>query len=67
MDWLKRLEEASKIPVIVISGSEPVKNKARALAAGAVNFFHKPVNPEDLMTAIDQALGKSSEPCSNVN
>jgi len=68
MEWLRRLEEAKGIPIIVITGGDPVKYKDRALAAGAASFFHKPINNDDLLTVIRQTLeqskaaGKTSSP-----
>src|SRR6266567_8430350 len=41
MSWLKRMEEAKNIPIIIVTGGEEVKYKDRSLAAGAVAFFHK--------------------------
>jgi CheY-like chemotaxis protein len=58
MTWLRRLEEARNIPIIVITGGDPEKYKDRALAAGAVNFFHKPINNDDLLTIIAQTFAK---------
>ena len=60
MSWLQRLEEAKKIPIIVITGGDPAKNKDRALAAGAVSFFHKPIDNDALLTIIRQTLEKST-------
>jgi CheY-like chemotaxis protein len=59
MTWLQRMDEAKHIPIIVISGSEPAKFKDRALAAGAVNFFHKPIDNDALLTVIRETLEKS--------
>jgi FixJ family two-component response regulator len=44
----------------VITGGDPEKYKDRALAAGAVNFFHKPINNDELLTVIRQALASST-------
>src|SRR6266705_6800918 len=41
INWLRRMDEAKSIPIIVITGGEAEKYKQRALAAGAVDFFHK--------------------------
>jgi two-component system, OmpR family, KDP operon response regulator KdpE len=60
MSWLRRLEEARNIPIIVISGGDPAKYKDHALAAGATSFFHKPINNDELLAAIRQALGEST-------
>jgi two-component system, OmpR family, KDP operon response regulator KdpE len=56
MEWLRRTEGAQHIPVFIISVADPEKYKDRALAAGAKAFFHKPINHDELLAAIDQAL-----------
>lgn len=58
MSWLKRLDEAKNIPIIVLTGADPAKFKERAMAAGAACYFQKPVDPEELLAAIRQALGE---------
>ena len=62
MDWLRRLEEAKGIPIIVITGGDPVKYKDRALAAGAASFFHKPINSDELLTVICKTLEEKNNP-----
>jgi CheY-like chemotaxis protein len=57
MDWLRRIDEAKSIPVIIITGGDPAKFKDRALSAGAVSFFQKPVNNDELLAAIHKTLG----------
>ena len=56
MKWLRRLEEAKDIPIIVITGGDPEKSKGPALAAGAASFFHKPIDNDELLTVIGQTL-----------
>jgi two-component system, OmpR family, KDP operon response regulator KdpE len=60
MDWLRRMDEGKDIPVIIVTGGDPVKYKDRSLAAGAVAFFHKPVNHDELVSVIRQTLGETS-------
>src|SRR6266481_9362991 len=62
MDWLRRMDEAKHIPVIIITGGDPAKYKDRSLAAGAVAFLHKPINNDELVALIRQTLGE--EPAS---
>ena len=63
MDWFHRLETARKIPVIIITRSEDPKIKERAASSGAVAFFHKPIDHDDLLKVIRSVLGDSkSEP-----
>jgi CheY-like chemotaxis protein len=59
MNWLSRMEEAASIPVIIITGSEAAQYKSRALAAGAVNYLQKPIEPDQLLAAVRQALGET--------
>ena len=54
--WLRRMEEARDIPVIIVTGSEDATNKQRALEAGAVDFFQKPVDAEQLVSSVRRAL-----------
>ncbi len=56
MEWLHRVDESRKIPIIIITGGEDIKNKDRALASGAVAFFHKPINHDDLLKVIRATL-----------
>src|SRR5579862_717833 len=36
IDWLRRMDEAKDIPVIVITGGDPERYRARSIAAGAI-------------------------------
>ena len=56
MAWLRRMDEVKDIPVVIITGGDPVKTKERAIAAGAANFFHKPIENDELLTVIRQTL-----------
>ena len=58
IQWLRRMGEAEKIPIIVVSGDNSTKDKQRALDAGAVGFFTKPIDHAALLDAIRQVLGE---------
>ncbi len=60
IQWLGRIGEATGIPIIVISGGDAAKHKERSLKAGAVAYFEKPVNNEDLLATIQQNLEPKS-------
>ena len=60
MQWLKRVEEAAHVPIIVITGGDREKYESRAIAAGATAFFHKPISHDALLGLIRQTL--NSEP-----
>jgi CheY-like chemotaxis protein len=56
MEWLHRVDETKKVPIIVISGVVEEKNRQRATASGAVAFFPKPVNFDEMLKVIRSAL-----------
>jgi CheY-like chemotaxis protein len=58
MEWLHRVDESRRIPIIIITGGEDVKNKDRAMSSGAVAFFHKPINHDDLLKVIRATLSQ---------
>jgi CheY-like chemotaxis protein len=62
MDWFHRLDPAKKIPIIIITGLEDMKCKERATSSGAVAFFHKPVNHDDLLRVVRATLADSGKP-----
>jgi CheY-like chemotaxis protein len=56
IQWLRRMGEAQDIPIIVISGDNSTKDKQRALDAGAVGFFTKPIDHVALLDTINKVL-----------
>ena len=69
LQFLKRLSDqpgSPPVPVIMMTGSGDDQLEARALQAGAVAIFSKPLNFGDFVTAVTQVISKSQklEPCS---
>ena len=62
IEWLRRLEEAKTIPIIVMTASNAPKIKESALAKGALAFFPKPLDDAELMAVIQKAIGEGSPP-----
>jgi two-component system sensor histidine kinase ChiS len=60
LDWARRMCDAEKIPVIIISGLDPAKYSERAKAAGILTFFRKPVDKDKLLAAVEATLGGST-------
>ena len=58
MERLKANDSLSLIPVIVVSGRDYDANMDRALKAGAKAFLQKPVDNEELLSVIREALGE---------
>src|SRR5438477_3373902 len=57
IDWLHRSRPTEPIPIIVVTAWDPMRAKKRALDAGAIAYFQKPVPFDELLTAIKNALG----------
>jgi DNA-binding response OmpR family regulator len=56
MEWMRRMSKVLQVPVIVVTGREGANLKQRVLDAGAVAFFHKPIDKQKVLTAIQIAL-----------
>ena len=56
MQRLKANVDLTLIPVIVVSARDPPFNEPRAIEAGAEAFLLKPVDNEDFLAAVDNAL-----------
>jgi DNA-binding response OmpR family regulator len=55
MSWLRRLDEARHIPIVLMTARTDI-HEEQALAEGAVGFFRKPVDFARLAAAIPQLL-----------
>jgi len=56
MQWLRRFPELGGIPVILISGEDGDLHREKGLAEGAVAFFQKPVNYQELLDVMLRTL-----------
>ena len=56
IEWLRRMDEAKDTPIIVISSDPPETSAARARAAGAAAYFHKPINKDELAATVAALL-----------
>lgn len=62
LDWLQHMDEARNVPVIIISSDPPEKSRARALASGAVAYFQKPLDKQELAAAVAALPAPKSAP-----
>ena len=62
LDWARRMCDADKIPVIIVSALDPEKYKDQAKAHGIPTSFQKPVDKDRLVEAIHGMLGGTSAP-----
>lgn len=58
MERFKAIAPLSVVPIIVVSARDPQVNRDRALKAGAEAFLQKPVDNDELLSAIRKALGE---------
>src|SRR5262250_2255647 len=59
LDLQQELAKACiQIPIIFITGHGDIPTSVRAMKAGALEFLTKPVNDEDLLDAIQQAIAR---------
>jgi FixJ family two-component response regulator len=57
LDLQKRLAEADLgIPIIFLTGHGSIPDSVRAMKAGAIEFLTKPVDEEDLLKAVQEAI-----------
>ena len=56
MDWMRRIDEVRDTPFIFITGSESEEYRKKAIAKGAISFFHKPIDHDSLLHVIEEAL-----------
>ena len=61
MEWFHRLDTSKKIPIIIITGLEDDKNRERASSGGAVAFFHKPIDHDDLLKVVRATFGTAAK------
>ena len=61
LDWFRGGVGKGGIPVIIITGEDSPRNKARAATVGAAAFFQKPINTEELLAVIQKTIGQQSK------
>ncbi len=57
MKRMHALPQLAGVPVVMMSGRDPEKYRAEALAAGASAYLTKPVDPDALVLALRVAMG----------
>jgi two-component system KDP operon response regulator KdpE len=62
MQWMRRFQEVADIPVIIITSGDVGKFKPKAMAAGAVDFFPKPINFDEFLVSVHRAVTQGKSP-----
>lgn len=58
LEWLRRIDEVRDTPIIFITSNDSAKFRERAMAAGAVAFFPKPIDQEEMLSVIRHTVGE---------
>ncbi|MFT7536667.1 MAG: DNA-binding response OmpR family regulator [Hyphomicrobiaceae bacterium] len=56
MERLHGIETLENVPVIILSGQEPVESREKALAAGASGYLQKPPTDIELIATVKAVL-----------
>ena len=56
LNWMRRMDEAKGVPIVIISGDDPATASPRAQAAGANGYLHKPINKEEMALIVAELL-----------
>jgi DNA-binding response OmpR family regulator len=56
MEWMRRFQEVSSIPIIIITSGDPASFKDKAIAKGAIAFFQKPIPYDEFLAAVRRAI-----------
>jgi CheY-like chemotaxis protein len=64
--WLQRFEESKNIPVVFLTGADPIKYSSKALKMGAKALLRKPVDRQILDATIGSVLAAAPEPVPQV-
>jgi two-component system, NtrC family, response regulator HydG len=63
MDILTEMKNAkSDVPVVIMTSFNDIRTAVKAIKSGALEYITKPVNPEELLMVVDQALTKERKP-----
>jgi len=60
MSWLRRFDDFKITPVVMASIGDPVQATRLALHSGAAAFFHKQMNPSQLISIVNDTLARSA-------
>jgi CheY-like chemotaxis protein len=57
LDWLRRIDEVRDTPIIFITSMESPKFREKAMSCGAIAFFQKPIDQDEMLGVIRQTVG----------
>lgn len=67
MDRMKSIRHLALVPVVILTGRDPLANYQRAMDSGAKAFLQKPVDNDVLLRTIREVLRESGTPVEEKN
>jgi CheY-like chemotaxis protein len=61
LQWFKRFEDLTSIPICVMSGDKPEACEKKALEAGAAVFLQKPIDFDQFLASLPRILAGKQE------
>lgn len=58
LEWLHKND--LKIPVVIMTGFNDIRTAVRTVKMGAIDYITKPVNPDELLMIVEEALNKKA-------
>ena len=63
LDLLREVKEIlSDLPIILMTGYGDIKSAVEAMKLGAIDYISKPIDPEELLTIVNNAIKKKKKP-----
>ena len=60
MERFRMITHLAAMPIIILTGGDPIIFKEKAFSLGAADFFEKPADNDALLASIKRALGEST-------
>jgi CheY-like chemotaxis protein len=61
IEWVRRTPEVERVPIIIISSSDPATYQERVAASGVNVFLRKPLDKAALINAVQTVIEKNSQ------
>jgi len=60
LQWVRQMDGGHDLPIIMITSGSAEEYQSRSMSAGAVGFFRKPINNEELLNTIRLTFGDAA-------
>ena len=60
LESVKKFEETAKIPVIILTARNNLKDQEKAISMGAVDYLIKPIDIDDVVERVNRLMNSSA-------